>query len=62
MLLLIKKANGRIVNVFSVGGHLAFSGGDYFPTKFGVEGFNDSLRYNTHYEERSLLFFLVLTY
>ncbi|PKK29663.1 dehydrogenase/reductase (SDR family) member 9 [Columba livia] len=44
MLLLIRKANGRIVNVFSVGGHLAFSGGDYFPTKFGVEGFNDSLR------------------
>ncbi|OPJ80016.1 dehydrogenase/reductase SDR family member 9 [Patagioenas fasciata monilis] len=45
MLLLIKKkANGRIVNASSVGGHLAFSGGGYFPTKFGVGGFNDSLR------------------
>ncbi|NXL10616.1 DHRS9 reductase, partial [Mesembrinibis cayennensis] len=44
MLPLIKKAKGRIVNVSSVGGCLAFSGGGYFPSKFGVEGFNDSLR------------------
>ncbi|KFQ78190.1 Dehydrogenase/reductase SDR family member 9, partial [Phoenicopterus ruber ruber] len=44
MLPLIKKAKGRIVNVSSVGGRLAFSGGGYFPSKFGVEGFNDSLR------------------
>ncbi|KFZ68658.1 Dehydrogenase/reductase SDR family member 9, partial [Podiceps cristatus] len=44
MLPLIKKAKGRIVNVSSVGGRLAFSGGGYFPSKFGLEGFNDSLR------------------
>ncbi|KAM6129570.1 LOW QUALITY PROTEIN: dehydrogenase/reductase SDR family member 9-like [Pterocles gutturalis] len=44
MLPLIKKAKGRIVNISSVGGRLAFSGGGYFPSKFGVEGFNDSLR------------------
>ncbi|NWX19778.1 DHRS9 reductase, partial [Aegotheles bennettii] len=44
MLPLIKKAKGRIVNVSSVGGRLAFGGGGYFPSKFGVEGFNDSLR------------------
>ncbi|NXD75772.1 DHRS9 reductase, partial [Halcyon senegalensis] len=44
MLPLIKKAKGRIVNVSSIGGRLAFSGGGYCPSKFGVEGFNDSLR------------------
>ncbi|XP_061861213.1 dehydrogenase/reductase SDR family member 9 [Colius striatus] len=44
MLPLIKKAKGRIINVSSVGGRLAFSGGGYYPSKFGVEGFNDSLR------------------
>ncbi|XP_056389835.1 dehydrogenase/reductase SDR family member 9 [Hyla sarda] len=41
---LIKKAKGRIVNVSSVGGRVAASGGGYFSSKFGVEGFNDSLR------------------
>ncbi|NP_001080745.1 dehydrogenase/reductase (SDR family) member 9 L homeolog isoform X1 [Xenopus laevis] len=40
----IKKAKGRIVNVSSVGGRVAASGGAYFSSKFGVEGFNDSLR------------------
>ncbi|XP_035187785.1 dehydrogenase/reductase SDR family member 9-like [Oxyura jamaicensis] len=44
MLPLIKQAKGRIVNVSSVGGRLAFSSGGYCPSKFGVEGFNDSLR------------------
>ncbi|XP_069717263.1 dehydrogenase/reductase SDR family member 9-like [Phaenicophaeus curvirostris] len=44
MLPLIKKAKGRIVNVSSIGGRIAFNGGGYFPSKFGVEGFNDSLR------------------
>ncbi|XP_062434667.1 dehydrogenase/reductase SDR family member 9 [Rhea pennata] len=44
MLPLIKKAKGRVVNVSSIGGRLAFSGGGYFPSKFGVEAFNDSLR------------------
>ncbi|XP_044159771.1 dehydrogenase/reductase SDR family member 9-like isoform X2 [Bufo gargarizans] len=41
---LIKKSKGRIVNVSSVGGRVAASGGGYFLSKFGVEGFNDSLR------------------
>ncbi|XP_073401908.1 dehydrogenase/reductase SDR family member 9 [Dendrobates tinctorius] len=41
---LIKKAKGRIINVSSVGGRVAASGGGYFSSKFGVEGFNDSLR------------------
>uniref|UniRef100_A0A8D0L993 Dehydrogenase/reductase 9 n=1 Tax=Sphenodon punctatus TaxID=8508 RepID=A0A8D0L993_SPHPU len=44
MLPLVKKAKGRIVNVSRAGGRLAFSGGGYFPSKYGVEGFNDSLR------------------
>lgn len=60
MLPLIKKAKGRIVNVSSVGGRLAFCGGGYFPSKFGVEGFNDSLRYNTHHEENQYFFFFFL--
>lgn len=41
---LIKKAKGRIINISSVGGRVAASGGGYFSSKFGVEGFNDSLR------------------
>ncbi|KAG8432403.1 hypothetical protein GDO86_016882 [Hymenochirus boettgeri] len=40
----VKKARGRIINVSSVGGRVAASGGGYFLSKFGVEGFNDSLR------------------
>ncbi|XP_074857707.1 dehydrogenase/reductase SDR family member 9 [Carettochelys insculpta] len=44
LLPLIKKARGRLVNISSSGGRLAVSGGGYFPSKFGVEGFNDSLR------------------
>uniref|UniRef100_A0A8C7E8J1 Dehydrogenase/reductase SDR family member 9-like n=1 Tax=Nothoprocta perdicaria TaxID=30464 RepID=A0A8C7E8J1_NOTPE len=44
MLPLIKKAKGRIVNVSSIGGRIAFSSGGYSPSKFGVEAFNDSLR------------------
>ncbi|KAM5153163.1 dehydrogenase/reductase SDR family member 9 [Mantella aurantiaca] len=44
MLPMIKKAKGRIVNISSVGGRVAASGGGYFCSKFGVEGFNDSLR------------------
>lgn len=55
MLPMIKKAKGRIVNVSSVGGRLAFSGGGYFPSKFGVEGFNDSLRYDTRRKDCSFL-------
>ncbi|XP_004601191.1 dehydrogenase/reductase SDR family member 9 [Sorex araneus] len=44
MLPLVKKARGRIINVSSVGGRLAFCGGGYIPSKYAVEGFNDSLR------------------
>ncbi|XP_072435632.1 dehydrogenase/reductase SDR family member 9-like isoform X1 [Chiloscyllium punctatum] len=44
LLPLIKKARGRIVNVSSVLGRLSLTGGGYFPSKFGMEAFNDSLR------------------
>lgn len=44
MLPMLKKAKGRIVNISSVGGRVAASGGGYFSSKYGVEGFNDSLR------------------
>ncbi|KAM4697418.1 retinol dehydrogenase 5-like [Rhinophrynus dorsalis] len=41
---LLKKARGRIVNVASVMGRLAFGGGGYCLSKSGVESFSDSLR------------------
>uniref|UniRef100_A0A8C5F0L1 Dehydrogenase/reductase 9 n=1 Tax=Gopherus evgoodei TaxID=1825980 RepID=A0A8C5F0L1_9SAUR len=44
LLPLVKKARGRLVNISSTGGRLAVYGGGYFPSKFGVEAFNDSLR------------------
>ncbi|KAM6178334.1 dehydrogenase/reductase SDR family member 9 [Rhynchocyon petersi] len=44
MLPMVKKAQGRVINVSSIGGRLAFSGGGYAPSKYAVEGFNDSLR------------------
>uniref|UniRef100_G3SZX7 Dehydrogenase/reductase 9 n=1 Tax=Loxodonta africana TaxID=9785 RepID=G3SZX7_LOXAF len=44
MLPLVKKAQGRVVNISSIGGRLAFGGGGYTPSKYAVEGFNDSLR------------------
>ncbi|XP_074926236.1 dehydrogenase/reductase SDR family member 9 isoform X2 [Chelonoidis abingdonii] len=44
LLPLVKKARGRLVNISSTGGRLAVCGGGYFPSKFGVEAFNDSLR------------------
>ncbi|KAL2774670.1 dehydrogenase/reductase SDR family member 9 isoform 1 precursor [Daubentonia madagascariensis] len=44
MLPLVKKARGRVINVSSIGGRLAFVGGGYSPSKYAVEGFNDSLR------------------
>ncbi|KAM3585733.1 uncharacterized protein V6R79_025741 [Siganus canaliculatus] len=43
---LIKKARGRVVNVASVAGRVGVTGGPYCVSKFGVEGFNDSLRIN----------------
>ncbi|XP_075036805.1 retinol dehydrogenase 16-like [Mixophyes fleayi] len=41
---LLKKAQGRVVNVASVMGRLAFGGGGYCLSKCGVESFSDSLR------------------
>ncbi|CAG04959.1 unnamed protein product, partial [Tetraodon nigroviridis] len=43
---LIKKARGRVVNVASVFGRVGATGGPYIVSKYGVEGFNDSLRIN----------------
>ncbi|XP_061142444.1 retinol dehydrogenase 7-like isoform X2 [Syngnathus typhle] len=43
---LIKKAQGRVVNVASVFGRISPFGGPYCVSKYGVEAFNDSLRLN----------------
>ncbi|XP_059184292.1 17-beta-hydroxysteroid dehydrogenase type 6-like [Centropristis striata] len=42
---LIKKARGRVVNVASVFGRISAAGGPYTISKYGVEAFNDSLRW-----------------
>ncbi|KAL1775251.1 17-beta-hydroxysteroid dehydrogenase type 6 [Sigmodon hispidus] len=44
MLPLVKKARGRIVNMSSALGRLAFCGGFYTCSKYGVEAFSDILR------------------
>lgn len=41
---LLKKAQGRVVNVASILGRLALTGGGYCLSKYGVEAFSDSLR------------------
>ncbi|XP_062453396.1 17-beta-hydroxysteroid dehydrogenase type 6 isoform X2 [Rhea pennata] len=41
---LVRRARGRVVNVASILGRLAFFGGGYCPSKYGVEAFSDSLR------------------
>uniref|UniRef100_A0A665UAC1 Retinol dehydrogenase 1 n=1 Tax=Echeneis naucrates TaxID=173247 RepID=A0A665UAC1_ECHNA len=41
---LLKKAQGRVVNVASILGRLSLIGGGYCLSKFGVEAFSDSLR------------------
>ncbi|XP_053327625.1 retinol dehydrogenase 5-like [Spea bombifrons] len=46
---LLKKAQGRVVNVASVMGRLAFGGGGYCLSKCGVESFSDSLRRDMQY-------------
>lgn len=43
---LIKRAQGRVVNVASVFGRIGPTGGPYCVSKYGVEGFTDSLRLN----------------
>nr|XP_020671114.1 17-beta-hydroxysteroid dehydrogenase type 6-like isoform X1 [Pogona vitticeps]XP_020671115.1 17-beta-hydroxysteroid dehydrogenase type 6-like isoform X1 [Pogona vitticeps]XP_020671116.1 17-beta-hydroxysteroid dehydrogenase type 6-like isoform X1 [Pogona vitticeps]XP_020671117.1 17-beta-hydroxysteroid dehydrogenase type 6-like isoform X1 [Pogona vitticeps] len=44
MLPMVRRARGRVVNVASMLGRLAFFGGGYCPSKYGVEAFSDSLR------------------
>ncbi|XP_070771115.1 retinol dehydrogenase 1 [Enoplosus armatus] len=41
---LMKKAQGRVVNVASILGRLSLTGGGYCLSKWGVEAFSDSLR------------------
>lgn len=41
---LLKKAQGRVVNVASILGRLSITGGGYCISKWGVEAFSDSLR------------------
>ncbi|CAJ0952063.1 unnamed protein product [Ranitomeya imitator] len=45
LLPLIIRARGRIINVSSVMGRLAFVGGGYSISRFGIEAFSDSMRY-----------------
>uniref|UniRef100_A0A8D0GJT3 17-beta-hydroxysteroid dehydrogenase type 6 n=1 Tax=Sphenodon punctatus TaxID=8508 RepID=A0A8D0GJT3_SPHPU len=44
LLPLVKRAQGRVVNVASILGRLAFYGGGYCPSKYGVEAFSDCIR------------------
>ncbi|XP_049739574.1 17-beta-hydroxysteroid dehydrogenase type 6 isoform X2 [Elephas maximus indicus] len=44
MLPLVKRARGRIVNVSSILGRIAFFAGIYCSSKYGVEAFSDALR------------------
>ncbi|XP_072264000.1 17-beta-hydroxysteroid dehydrogenase type 6-like [Pyxicephalus adspersus] len=44
MLPLIRRACGRVVNVSSICGRVAFLGGGYCLSKYGVQSFSDSLR------------------
>uniref|UniRef100_UPI00398EB908 retinol dehydrogenase 5 n=1 Tax=Pristiophorus japonicus TaxID=55135 RepID=UPI00398EB908 len=46
---LVKKARGRVVNMASIMGRIAFAGGGYCLSKCGVESFSDSLRRDMHY-------------
>lgn len=48
---LLKKSHGRVVNVASVLGRLSLIGGGYCLSKFGVEAFSDSLRYQKWQEK-----------
>ncbi|XP_042307410.1 retinol dehydrogenase 7-like [Sceloporus undulatus] len=44
LLPLLRKGQGRLVNVSSMAGRLVFGGGGYSPSKFAMEAFSDSLR------------------
>lgn len=41
---LLRKAQGRVVNVSSVLGRVSIFGGGYSISKYGIEAFSDSLR------------------
>ncbi|XP_056281366.1 retinol dehydrogenase 1 [Pseudoliparis swirei] len=45
---LLKKAQGRVVNVASILGRLSLTGGGYCLSKWGVEAFSDGLRRDMH--------------
>ncbi|XP_030051094.1 retinol dehydrogenase 16 isoform X2 [Microcaecilia unicolor] len=49
LLSLLRRAKGRIVNVSSILGRVACTGGGYCISKHGVEAFSDSLRFQKHY-------------
>ncbi|XP_004647041.1 retinol dehydrogenase 16 [Octodon degus] len=49
LLSLVRKAQGRVVNVSSVMGRLTLYGGGYSISKYGVEAFSDSLRRELSY-------------
>uniref|UniRef100_A0A8C5WXR8 Uncharacterized protein n=1 Tax=Laticauda laticaudata TaxID=8630 RepID=A0A8C5WXR8_LATLA len=44
----IRRTRGRVVNVSSLAGRIAYSGGGYSPSKFALEAFSDSLRREMH--------------
>ncbi|XP_077185215.1 retinol dehydrogenase 16-like isoform X2 [Paroedura picta] len=44
MIPMLRKARGRVVNMSSIMGRVAFVGGGYCPSKYAVESFSDSLR------------------
>uniref|UniRef100_A0A8D0L4K9 17-beta-hydroxysteroid dehydrogenase type 6 n=1 Tax=Sphenodon punctatus TaxID=8508 RepID=A0A8D0L4K9_SPHPU len=44
LLPLVKRARVRVVNVTSILGRVAFYGGGYSPSKYGVEAFSDCIR------------------
>lgn len=44
---LLKRGQGRVVNMASILGRLSIIGGGYSLSKFGVEAFSDSLRYTS---------------
>ncbi|KAM6153513.1 retinol dehydrogenase 16-like [Erethizon dorsatum] len=49
LLSLVRKAQGRVVNVSSVMGRVSLFGGGYCISKYGVESFSDSLRRELSY-------------
>ena len=58
LLPLVRKARGRVVNVSSILGRVSLYGGGYCISKYGVEAFSDSLRYQAGTEAPSVLLLL----